>query len=146
MGIWDFFIDLKIELNDATTLLDEYENSNLYRNIFHYGIIADEAKSEYIAGISSIIENFLPANNLIYSFLSQGKKRNGNFYIRTGGIERLFDFEKKSEFINFMYNTWETNIDIAYKNVGVIIINQNQHLKIRNKLYKKYHTKLTCND
>lgn len=87
MGIWDFFIDLKIELNDATTLLDEYENSNLYRNIFHYGIIADEAKSEYIAGISSIIENFLPANNLIYSFLSQGKKGTVTFILEQEGLK-----------------------------------------------------------
>lgn len=77
MGIWDFFIDLKIELNDATTLLDEYENSNLYRNIFHYGIIADEAKSEYIAGISSIIENFLPCkqSNIFFSFTGKKKER-----------------------------------------------------------------------
>lgn len=142
MGIWNFFIDLNVELEDATTLLQEYENSHLYQNVFHYGIVSVQAKSEYAAGISSVIDNFLPANNLIYSFLSREKERNGSFYIRTGEVVRLFDFEKKSEFINFMYNTWESSIDMAYKKVGVIIIDQNQYLKNRNRLYKKYYKKL----
>lgn len=141
MGSLDFFINIKIESGDANMLLQEYKRNALYQSAFHYGIIEEWLHSEFNAGISSVIDNFLPANILIYRFLSQLQDTKDGFQIETLEIQRPFDFENKSDFVNFMYNIWEEKIDLAYQQFGVIVIDHKQYYKIRNKLYKKYYIK-----
>lgn len=141
MGAWDFFVDIKVTPDDAKRLLQEYNSNKLYQSIFHFGIDSEWLDGEYNAWISSVIDNFLPANHLTFRFLSEIKENTGSFPIKTYKTERLFDFERKSDFINFMYNAWEQRIDLAYRQVGVIILDPKKYDKTRNKLYRKYYKK-----
>lgn len=141
MGCFDFYIELKIELNDANILLQEFKSNDLYKEAFHYGIFVEWLNSEFNAGISSKIDNFLPANTLIFRFLSLLKETNKSFKMKTYEVERNFDFANKAEFINFMYSTWEKKIDSAYEK-GTILISSHKYYKVRDKLYKKYYKKL----
>lgn len=139
MGVFDFYINMKVEPDATAILLKEYKSNNIYHETFHFGIIADSVDNEFNAGISSIIDNFLPANILIYAFLSKIKKRNREILIQTRGHERLFDFCSKPDFIGFMYGVWEDKIDFVYQRYGTIILNPTSYYRIRNKLFNKYY-------
>mgnify|MGYP000082222549 FL=1 len=141
MGAWDFYVNLKIDASDAYALLAAYKNNALYQNAFHYGIAQNSAADEYNAGITSVIDSFLPANILIFSFITENLNKKSDFQIKTLDIERDFDFEKKVDFINFMYNAWEEKIDAYYKLFGGVLLNHNDYVKARSKLYRKYYIK-----
>lgn len=142
MGSLNFNIRLKIEHDVAYNLLREYENSDLYKETFYYGILVDWLKSDYIAEITSNIDSFLPANTLIYYFLCSQSIQECSLIINTQGEDHLFDFETKSEFICFMYKVWENRIDDIYHRYGTIILNPKTHIRTRNKLFKKYYKRL----
>lgn len=93
MGSWNFYIDLKVDSDDANALLQEYISSDLFQSAFSYAMFPEWMDRNFNVGISGVIDNFLPTNNLIYKFLSKFKK--GSLYIRTNGVERFYDFEKK---------------------------------------------------
>ena len=92
MGTWNFTIDLKINTEDINTLIHEYRKIS-YQQAFHFGVLENSEDDEFKAGISSVIDNFLPSNHLIYNFLStiDTKER---IYIKTREIIKIFDFEK----------------------------------------------------
>ena len=135
MGSWNFFIELKVESTELNVLTNAYINS-IYQKAFYFGI----SENTYNVGISSVMDNFLPANHLIYEFLSLIAYK--EFSIRTNNIERIFDFKNKADFISFMYNTWEQKIDSTYQQFGVFLMPIDNYYKHRNKLYKKYYQKL----
>lgn len=142
MGSFNFFINLKLDNDSLAILDDKYKTNSLYQAAFYYGKTLGDKNNGYNAGISSVIDNFIPANRLIYNFLSTIKFGNASIFIKTGGVERTFDFEKQSDFICFMYKVWEQKIISTYKQFGVILLDNNKYCKYRNKLYKKYYKKI----
>jgi len=142
LGVWDFHINLKIGTNDANSLLKVYNSNELYQSAFHYGIVVEWLENEYNVGISSVIDSFLPANSLIFQFLSTSSGEHPNYYIKTRDVERSFNFDRKADFINFMYNVWEDKIDAYYKQMGGLLLDHRNYYKIRNRLFKKYYKKL----
>ena len=140
MGSWNYYIEIKTDKITLEHMIFEYEKNQTYQEMFYFGKFEDGFGDDYNAGFVSIIDNFLPANHLIYNFLSNYLPC--SLYIRTNGIEFTYDFTKKSDFIKFMYDAWESKIDFAYDQLGVIAINYKRYHKIRNKLYKKYYIKI----
>lgn len=141
MGACDFYISLKIEEDAANQLLKTYSRNELYKSAFYYGIAVEQVENKYIAGISSVIDSFLPACSLIFQFLLTGIGENPHFYVKTRDVEQLFDFEKKADFINFMYNAWEEKIDMYYMRMGGLLLDQRNYYEARRKLFKKYYKK-----
>ena len=137
MGVYNFFIDLKLEERYIDMLKQEYQNSDIYQKAFHFNQLSNDIYTDYNAGISSVLDNFLPSNHLIYKFLCSCNCK--KIYIRTNEIERLFDFETKSDFISFMYTSWEKKLDCAYHECGTFMIDVKKYRIVRNRLYKKYY-------
>lgn len=142
MGMESFYINLRINKEEAVTLLEEYHANNLYQNAFSFSLYKDDSNSEFGACITSLIDNFLPANCMIYKFLSFLKLKQTTFSINTRKIEQEFNFEKKKDFIFFIYSVWEEAIDHTYKQFGALLLSQQRYYKTRNKLYKKYYKKI----
>ena len=94
MGIWNFYIDVKCCPEFIDFLEKEYRNNSFYQRCFHFSRLPDGWSQDYSGGISSVIDNFLPANHLIYNFLSSHEYEK-NFYIKSNGTERVFDFDFK---------------------------------------------------
>lgn len=140
MGSWNYYIEIKIDRITLDRMISEYEKNQTYQEMFYFGKCEDGFNDDYNAGFASVIDNFLPANHLIYNFLSN--YLSCNLYIRTNGIELTYDFTQKSDFIKFMYDAWESKIDFVYDQLGVIVINLKRYHKIRSKLYKKYYIKI----
>lgn len=125
---------------DAYSLLEVYRNNALYQSAFHFGIAPKWAEDDCNVGISSVIDSFIPANILIFEFITENIDKKTNIHIKTLDIERAFDFEKKVDFINFMYNAWEEKINAYYKLTEAMLLNQNDY-KVKNMLYGKYRPK-----
>ena len=140
MGSWNYYIEIKIDGQTLNRMISEYKQHQTYQEVFYFGKSEDGCSEGYSAEIISIIDNFLPANHLIYNFLS--KYHSYGLCIKTNDIERTFDFIQKSDFIKFMYDIWENKIDFVYDQLGVIAIKYKQYHKIRSKLYKKYYTRV----
>lgn len=142
MGAYDFFINIKTEKDNAYSLLQDYNNNEIFQAAFHCGIPNQWVENGYNVGISAVIDSFLPANLLIFKFLSAYNRKETNFYVKTRGVERIFDFEKQIDFLNFMYSVWEDKIDVYYKQMGGILLSHKNYYRTRNKLFKKYYIKL----
>ena len=140
MGSWNFYIELKANDFIIKNMLREYTENTVYQSSFYFGHIESDYEDEYKMIFVSVIDNFLPVNHLIYNFLSHYMY--DKIYIKTNNIKHIFDFEKKSDFVKFMYDTWESKIDFVYDNLGVILINYKKYYKVRNKLYRKYYKKI----
>lgn len=139
MGSWNFYIELKADDDTIKDMLYEYTKNTVYQTAFYFGYIENDYNDEYKMIFVSVIDDFLPVNHLIYSFISHYMC--DKIYIKTNNIKRIFDFEKKSDFVKFMYDTWEDKIDFVYGNLGVILIDYKKYYKVRNKLYRKYYKK-----
>ena len=137
MGVFDFIIDIKTEEEIICFFNKEYGRNSLYQRAFYFNSFADNEDTKFNAGISSVLDNFLPANHLIYNFLSSAESK--QIYIRTNGDERVFDFNCKSDFISYMYARWEKRLDAQYKQFGTILLDVKKHRQIRDKLYTKYY-------
>ncbi len=140
MSSWNYYINLKINEQTFDNMVFEYNQNSAYQAAFHFGKIEGGSSDGYNVGIISVIDNFLPANHLIYNFLSH--YISCDLYIKTNGVEHRYDFSKKSDFIKFMYEVWENKIDFVYDQLGVMVINHKQYHKTRNKLYKKYYVRI----
>ena len=140
MGSWNYYIEIKTDRITLDRMISEYEKNQTYQEMFYFGKCEYGFNDGYNAGFVSVIDNFLPANHVIYNFLSN--YLSCGLYIRTNGIERTYDFTRKSDFIKFMYDVWESKIDFVYDQLGVIVINHKRYHKIRSKLYKKYYIKI----
>ncbi len=140
MGVFSFYIDIKADENVLNSLMNIYNANPLFQTAFHFARFTDEYDGKFNAGISSYIDNFLPANHLIYKFLSSVDVK--CIYMKTNGIERNFDFPQKSDFISFMYTSWENRLDYAYRQYGTILINVKKYRQSRNKLYWRYYKKI----
>lgn len=135
MGVFNFYINIKCSKNDSSLLLSEYQKNSIYCQTFAFNSFTN---SGFDAGIEAILDNFLPTNYLIYSFLS---KANDDIVISTNGFDHLFDFKIRSEFINFMCNAWEDRLEYLYCNFGTLLIDMKKYHKSRNKLFSKYYRK-----
>jgi len=142
LGTYEFFINIKTGKDDASSLLQDYNNNEVYQAAFHCGILDQWVENGYNVGISAVIDSFLPVNLLIFKLLSAHNREDTVFYIKTRGIERIFDFEKQIDFFNFMYNVWEDKINVYYKQMGGILLSHKNYCRTRNKLFKKYYMKL----
>lgn len=140
MGSWNYYIEIKTDKITLDRMISEYETNQAYQEAFYFGKVEDGFQDGYNAGFASVIDNFLPANHLIYNFLSNYLPC--NLYVRTNGIERAYDFTQKSDFIKFMYDSWKSKIDSVYDQLGVIVLNHKRYHKIRSKLYRKYYIKI----
>ena len=140
MGSWNYYIEVKADNETLQRMISEYEQSQIYKKMFFFGKCKDGYGDGYNAGIMSVIDNFLPSSHLIYSFLSSYIIC--DFYIKTNGIERIFDFTRKSDFIKFMYDAWEDKIDFVYDQLGVIAIDCARYHKVRSKLHRKYYIRI----
>ena len=140
MSIWHYYIELKADPVTVENMISVYNDNMEYRDTFVFEAASDENEDGYSAGISSIIDNFLPANYLIYNFLSRFSSC--GFSIKTNNIERIYDFVGRADFIKFMYDSWQPQIDFLYSQFGTIVINYKDYSKVRNKLYKKYYKKI----
>lgn len=140
MSSWNYYIEVKANEELLNHMILEYNKNSTYKKVFHFGVIQNSCNDSYTVGFVSTIDNFLQANYLIYNFLFNYIAH--NLYIKTNGTECIFNFTKKSDFIKFMYDAWESKIDYIYNQLGVIIIDYKQYPKIRNKLYKKYYIKI----
>ena len=139
MGSWHYYIDIKVDEKTLNEMILEYEQNQIYRQVFFFGKRENECEKEYNAGIVSLIDNFMPANYLIYDFLSN--YRNRNLWIRANDSKCMYSFIDRKSFILFLYEAWERKISFAYSQLGVLILNYNKYYKTRNKLYKKYYIK-----
>lgn len=139
MGSWNFYLELKTDTITLNNMIREYNQNSTYQTAFHFGIIEGYCKTGFNTGFSSVIDNFLPENHLIYNFLSHFVSCHS--YIKANEIEHMYDFSEKSDFIKFMYDAWETKIDFVYEQLGALVINHKQYYKTRDKLHKKYYKK-----
>lgn len=133
MGVLNYYIDIVAESDTLYALQNEYAYNTKYQEAFTFGITMSDSQVKERGGISSFIDNFLPANNLIFELLSNFKTR---IRIKTNGVEVPFNFNKKAEFICFMYSAWENEIDHAYKEYGTILLPPKKYYKVRNRLCK----------
>lgn len=140
MGALDFYIDIKADESALNSLMNIYNSNPLFQTAFNFARFTNEYDIKFNAGISSVIDNFLPANHLIYKFLSLVNVK--CIYIKTNGIEHNFDFPQKSDFISFMYCSWESRLDDAYRQYGTVLINVKKYRQSRNKLYWRYYKKV----
>ena len=142
MGSLDYFIEIRTDSSTLNNMIQEYSRNSIYQSAFFFGKNNDDCDG-MSAGFIVAIDNFLPANHLIYDFLTN--YISCDLHIETNGNKRKFDFGKKRDFIKYMYDIWERKIDFAYENFGAIIINHKNYYKQRNKLYRKYYKKIIRN-
>lgn len=140
MGSWHYYIDIKVDEKTLEEMLSEYEQNQVYQQIFYFGKRETTCEKEYNAGIASVIDNFMPANYLIYRFLSN--YGNCNLWIRANDSECAYNFAERKSFMAFLYEAWESKINFAYSQMGVIALNYKNYYKIRNKLYRKYYIRI----
>lgn len=140
MGSWNYYIEIKADKPTLDRMVFEYSQNPTYQEAFHFGTLESSYSDGYNAEFVSIIDDFLPANHLIYNFISHYVSC--NLFIKTNGIECIYDFAKKSDFIKFMYDAWESKIDFVYDQLGVIMVKYKRYHKTRNKLYKKYYMRI----
>ena len=142
MGAWNYYIEIKADKQILDDMLSSYEQNKAYQTAFNFAKKDGSCLNGYNAGIEAVIDNFLPANHLIYKFLAPYVSC--NLCIKTNEIERAYDFTQKADFIKFMYDAWEQNIDSAYERLGTMVVNHKRYYKLRNRLYKKYFIKIPC--
>lgn len=141
MGVWHFYIDLNVDAEVLDAMLSEYRCNNVYKRVFSFCKITDESSFEgYNAGIESVIDNFLPAIYMIFDFLSEYAR--SGIRLKTNEKIAVFDFDKKSDFLKFMFEAWEEKISSMYENFGVLAVDYKEYYKTRNRLYKKYYVKI----
>ena len=136
MGVFPFSINIKADKNDLNLLLSEYAKNDIFRRAFSFSFLDN---GDFDAGIEAVFDNFLPTNYLIFIFLSNA---HGSIVIYTNGFEHLFNFDDRSEFINYMCNAWDKRLEYVYCNFGTLLLDTKKYHRSRNKLYSKYYKKL----
>lgn len=140
MSTESYFINLIIEEETANKLLEKYKQNQIFQDFFDFSLYDKEINSEYSTSIYSVFDNFLPANILIFKFLSN---IDSPIVLETKGTKLAFDFQTEEDFVCCMIKLWKENIKNCYSSLGVICINYKKYYKIRNKLKKKYYKKLS---
>ena len=141
MGIWHCYISIKTNDTALDHLAMKINSNPSYKKAFHFGICKDKefAEDDFLGGFSFVFDNFLITNYLIYDLLF-GLKTD-DLWIKTNGIKRKFDFSSKADFIKFMFEAWEKQIDYIYNQFGVMVVSNNEYIKTRNKLHGKFYVK-----
>lgn len=139
MGAFNFYLDIKIAQNAVNDVAEAYQRNSLYVRAFHFGVVSNSEEEKYNAGISALLDNFLPATMLIYEFLAAVRQINGIFSFRTNNCERQFDFESQQEFVIFMCTVWFEKIKYSYGQFGTIVLDHKNYIKTRNRLFKKHY-------
>ena len=141
MSVWEFYLELKTDDSTLDKMMCEYNKNSIYQTAFSFNVVDYDYIGEYKGNFSSVIDNFLPANYLIFNFLKSFVPSNS--YIKANDIEHVFNFVKKTDFLKFVFDAWKPHIDYAYEHVGVIMIDVRRYHQIRNKLFWKYYKKFS---
>lgn len=139
MGAFEYYIQIRTDKITAEHMVSEYEKNSLCQRLFSLKSETDSCDG-YNVQLKAVIDNFMPANHLIYNFLSN--YQSSGLHIRTNNIEQPYDFVKRADFIKFMYDTWQEKISCAYAQFGVMTINNRKYYKVRNRMYYKYYVKI----
>ena len=136
MGMESFYVNLSFGKDEKELIKKEIETKIVYKNGLTFSDLSDNEIS-----IMGSTFSFLPACCLIYKLCCNISKIQVEFTLETYGEEKVFDFENKAQFINFMYSKWETKLDEVTEQFGAFLIKPQNAYKSLRKLRKKYYTK-----
>lgn len=139
MGALNYYIKIAGDEQCLNTIAAEYAQNTVWREMFGLTVCENE-DGKHTLEIEALIDNFLPTNHMLFSFLSRWAAC--DLYIVDDCEEYLFGTMSKTDFMQYMYRRWESKIDFAYSQFGTMIVKYRHYHKNRRKLYAKYYIKI----
>ena len=139
MGIESFYVKIRVDKKLLIEFKKIFFQKDYYGKCLAYHLVEEEVIN-YINLTASIV-NFLPAVMIIHEICEKLNLKEENI-IEVNAISQNYKFKNTSEFMLFLYQSYERKIQGFNKEFGAFIIKPGKYYKTRSRLRKKYYTKI----
>jgi hypothetical protein len=135
MGIFEFYINVKMQNQNMQMTESVIQSDHIYKDYINYYIDAESSE----LCLQAAIVCFFPTCEIIYDLCCKINKVNPIVTVTSRKISRPFDFTDSSDFLCWMHRTWKERLEGFNKEWGAFLVNREGYYKSRRKLNKKYY-------